>query len=98
MINVITIFFTVAIFTSCAVSEKKLSKDGLKIRVLSQKSETDCNVIERVIGKNENGSDELAKNHAKNLAASIDGNAIFFNDMVSNGNAIEAHATVYNCK
>ncbi|MDA8793921.1 DUF4156 domain-containing protein [Bacteriovoracaceae bacterium] len=97
-ISSLMLMFALLSLFGCAVSEKTLSSDGNKVKVLSMKEVEDCTVIDKVVGKNDLGSDELAQNHAKNLAADKDGNAVYFDDMVSNGKKIEAHATVYKCK
>ncbi len=87
----------VMVLGSCAVSKTKLSSDGKKVKVLGQAKNPECNVIDKVVGENEKGLDALAQNHARNLAADIGGDSIFFDEMVSNGNIVKAHATVYQC-
>ena len=82
---------------SCAVSKTKLSRGGKKIKVLGQAKNPQCQVIDKVVGENEKGIDALAQNHARNLAADIGGDALYFDEMVSNGNMVKAHATVYQC-
>lgn len=90
-------YLILAMLVSCAVSKTKLSDDGKKVKVLGQKNNPDCQVIDKVVGENEKGLDELAKNHARNLAAELDGDSLFFDELVSNGNIVKAHATVYQC-
>ena len=83
---------------SCAVSKTKLSSSGKKVKVLGQAKNPSCQVIDKVVGENEKGIDALAQNHARNLAADIGGDSLYFDEMVSNGNMVKAHATVYQCK
>ncbi|MAZ48609.1 MAG: hypothetical protein CME65_08595 [Halobacteriovoraceae bacterium] len=82
---------------SCAVSKTKLSRGGKKVKVLGQAKNSECQVIDKVVGENEKGIDALAQNHARNLAADIGGDALYFDEMVSNGHMVKAHATVYQC-
>lgn len=95
--KILMTIMTLTILTACAVSKTKLSEEGEKVKVLTQPKSPGCNVIDKVIGMNEKGIDELAQNHARNLAARMDANAIYF-EMVSNGNMVEAHGTVFQCK
>lgn len=87
-----------SILFSCAVSKTKLSDDGSKVKILASNKNPECHVLDKVIGENEKGSDELAKNHARNLAANLDGDAIYIDDMVNNANMVKVYATVYQCK
>ena len=80
----------------CAVSKTKLSDDGEKVKIISFPGKN-CNVIDKVVGINEKGIEQLAHNHARNLAAKLDGNAIVI-ETVSNGNMIKANGTVYDCR
>ena len=81
---------------SCAVSKKKLSEDGEKVKIISHAGDN-CSAIDKVTGINENGVADLAQNHARNLAARAGGNAILM-ETVGNGNMIKVNGTVYNCK
>ena len=94
----LTISIISLITISCSISKTKLSSDGQEVKILSKAEKSKCSTIDKVIGLNEKGSDDLAQNHARNLAASLDGNAIFFDEMVSSGNMVKAFATVYDCK
>ena len=93
LISTLLLLFT---FTSCSISKTKLSKDGAKVKV-HRKKPAGCNVLNKVIGVNENGSPALAKNHARNLAADNGGTAITFDEEVPNGNTVKIYATVYQC-
>jgi len=88
---------TLALFASCSTSKTKLSSGGKLVKTLQYKKNDNCNVVNKVVGENDIGSEELAKNHARNLAAKSDGNAIYFDETVANGNKIRVHATAYAC-
>lgn len=94
----LTLILLSLVAVSCAVSKTRLSDDGKTVKILSKAEKTSCNVVDKVVGVNEKGSDELAQNHARNLAAKVDGNAIFFDEMLSTGKMVKAMATVYECK
>lgn len=89
------LLISIFLITSCAVSKTKLSDDGKDVKVLSVPSKK-CDVIGKVTGENKEGIDQLAQNHARNLAAKMDGNAIYM-EMVTNGNDIKAIGTAYQC-
>ena len=82
----------------CSTSKTALSSDGKKVRILSSTKESGCNVVDKVVGENEKGSLPLAKNHARNLAAKVDGNAIFFDEIVQNGAVYKVYATAFECE
>lgn len=82
--------------TACSVSEKKLSDDAKKIKVISRANKK-CHVIGKYVGNNEDGTVELARNHALNLAAKDDANSIIFTEEVNNGKDWKVYATGYHC-
>lgn len=87
------------LLVGCAVSKTKLSSGGKQVRILKSKSSAkDCNVIDRVQGMNDKGSEQLATNHARNLLAKMDANAILVNDIIPNGSKIVVTATGYFCE
>ena len=81
--KLILLICTTFLVSSCAVSKKRLSSDGEKVRILSKAQLKNCSTVDKVIGLNEQGSDELAQNHARNLAAELDANGVYFDEMVS---------------
>ena len=85
-------------FVSCSTSKTKLSKKGMEVEVLSNKPGGQCSVVEKVIGVNDKGSVELARNHARNLIGNAGGNAITFDEEVMNGNSWRVHSTGFYCK
>lgn len=77
-------------------SNSKLSSDGRKVEIMIKPS-TNCEVVGKVVGINEDGSVELARNHARNLVADEDGNAIIIDEEVANGHVFKVYATGYRC-
>ncbi len=84
------------LLVSCAVSKTKLSDDGKKVKIIDYPGEN-CHALGKVVGINEEGIEELAQNHARNLAARLDANAIKI-ETVSNGNMVKANGIAYNCE
>lgn len=80
------------------VDQKQLSATGVEVKVLLNKAEKGCSVLEKVVGTNDNGSQDLAENHARNLAAKLRANAIYFNEVVQTGGTIKVYGTAYSCK
>lgn len=96
----ITLLFLLSIagFSGCAVSKTKLTERGLTVEILKTKSRAKrCNVVDKVTGENEIGSEELATNHTRNLAAESGGNAIVIDEVVPNGAHVIINATAYHC-
>ncbi len=82
---------------SCATSKKRLSDDGRKVQVLRSKPKGNCSVVDKVVGENDEGSVELARNHARNLVAKMDADSIYFDEEIGNGSVWRVHSTGYNC-
>jgi hypothetical protein len=83
---------------SCAGSSELLTDDGKKVELFNSKPGAECSVVGKVVGETDKGSVDLARNHARNLAAKLRANAIFVNEEVSNGAKIQAFATAYQCE
>lgn len=79
---------------SCAVSKTKLSDDGKKVKIITHAE--GCSALGKVVGENEEGIAELAQNHARNLAAKMEGDSVML-ETVSNGNMVKANGVVYQC-
>lgn len=92
----VTILISLVFLFACGSSDKKLSEKALSVKVLKNRS-TDCSVIGKYQGKNNGGSVELARNHARNLAAEDGANAIYFEEEFANGARWTVHAIAYNC-
>jgi hypothetical protein len=91
-----TILLGLFLLTSCGSGDKKLSEKGLSVKVLKNRS-TDCQVIGKYQGRNNGGSVELARNHARNQAAEDGANSIYFEEEFANGARWTVHAIAYNC-
>ncbi|MFZ4714251.1 MAG: hypothetical protein ACOYL6_11080 [Bacteriovoracaceae bacterium] len=83
--------------TVACSSNSKLSHDAKNVKVFGSKPDSDCEVVGKVIGINEEGSVELARNHARNMVADQDGNAIVFDEEVANGSVFKVYSTGYKC-
>ncbi len=85
------------LLVSCSAHKTKLDEKSKNIEVLSSKKNNGCHVVEKVIGENESGTEELALNHAKNLAIKAGGNAIYVEDTIKNAKTVRVHAIVFHC-
>ena len=84
------------VLSSCGTSKTKLSSDGKRVKMLKVKDKN-CHVMDKVVGENEKGSEELAENHARNLSGNADGNAMYIDEVVANGPRVKVYATAYHC-
>jgi hypothetical protein len=94
----LTKIFLLIALGACSVSKTKLSSRGEKVDVLANKPKEECSVLDRLVAENDKGSVELARNHARNLAAKVDANAVWFEQEIVNGNSVKIHFTAYHCK
>ncbi len=79
---------------SCAVSKTKLSDDGKKVKIITHSE--GCSALGKVVGVNEEGIEELAHNHARNLAARMGADSVML-ETVGNGNMIRSNGVAYQC-
>jgi hypothetical protein len=89
-------FIFLALFYACASGPHQLSNKAKELEIYIKKP-NDCRVVGKVVGKDENGSKELALNHALNQAADLKASGISINQEVPNGKVIEVHATAHDC-
>jgi hypothetical protein len=83
--------------SSCAVSKKKLSDDGKKVKVTYTEPKKNCDALVTVVGENDEGMLPLAINHARNLVAKEDGNLLYIKDKVNNSKKWRVHGVGYSC-
>jgi hypothetical protein len=83
---------------ACSSSPSTLTDEGKKVEVFDTKPGSECSVVGKVVGINEQGSADMARNHARNLAANLRGNALFITQEVPNGQKVQVYATAYDCE
>lgn len=86
----------ISLVVGCGSRSEKLSDKAKEIEV-HQTKPSQCRVIGKVEGMNEQGSKELALNDALNQAAEKGANGLFVNQEVPNGNKMSVYATAYDC-
>ena len=84
--------------SACSTSKTTLTDSGKEVQLFPNKPGQECNVVGKVVGENEQGSPDLARNHARNLAGKLKANGIFINQEVPNGGVIKVYATAYQCE
>ena len=93
---VLTFFLTM---TGCAgVSKTNLGPEGEALALITDRPHDSCRVTGFYEGINEQGSLELARVHARNLAARAGANSIKFNESIKNGPEWRVKATGYQCR
>ncbi len=96
--KVVLLMSTLSLLSACSSAPGVLSDEAKEVQVLANKPGEECHVVGKVVGENEQGSPELARNHARNLAANLRANGIFINQEVPNGAKIQVFATAYQCE
>ena len=81
---------------ACSSNKGILTEKAKELEVYTTKP-TNCNVVGRVVGIDQNGSTELATNDAINQAAKLKASGIFVNEEIPNGKGRSVHATAYQC-
>lgn len=90
------LFILLAVVTACSSKPGVLSDKAKNLEIYPNKP-VSCNVVGKVVGMDENGSTELATNHALNQAAKLSATGIVVNQEVPNGNKRAVYATAYQC-
>ena len=65
--------------------------------MLGNKPKSGCEVTAKVVGENDIGSPDMARNDARNKAADQGANSMFIDEEISNGSKWEIRATAYEC-
>ena len=92
------ISLSISLFSCAGTSKTKLSQKAKEMRILDSAKTPGCSVLDKVVGINEDGSEALANNHARNLSAGLEANGIYVNETVQNGSNIKVYATAYQCE
>jgi len=97
--TVVLLLFVLPCIFSCAGGPKnQLSKEAMEVNILpGPKPPSHCNALGKVVGTNDEGIEELAKNHARNQVADLNGSSLFIKETVTNGNKITIHGVAYKC-
>lgn len=74
-----------------------LTSEGQKVNVAKTKQKS-CSVIGKFVGKHEEGSVELARNQAVNMAAEKGATDVYFDEEVNNAKVWTVHAIGYMCR
>lgn len=82
---------------ACSSNPGQLSNDAKNIEVLVNKPGQGCYTVGKVVGVSNEGSKELALNHALNQAAKLNASALHVNQEVPNGKKMMAYGTAYKC-
>ncbi|MBY0516825.1 MAG: DUF4156 domain-containing protein [Bacteriovoracaceae bacterium] len=92
------VMFLLVVLTACSSSPGNLTDLGKEVQILDSKPGSECSVVGKVVGENEQGSIDLARNHARNLGGKLKANSIFINQEVPNGQKYQVFATAYQCE
>lgn len=84
------------IMAGCSSTPSQLSDKAAQLEVFGTRP-TGCKVVGKVKGVNEEGSKDLALNHALNQAADLNASGIFVDQEVPNGRVMTVYATAYKC-
>lgn len=95
LMSLVVLMFAVA----CSSTSKTiLSSKAKDVEILVNRPGPECQVVGKIVGENEQGSVELARNHARNQSAKLDATAMLINQEVPNGNSVKVYATAYQCE
>lgn len=89
-------FILLAVLVACSSKPGILTEKAKNLEVYPNKPAS-CDVVGKVVGMDENGSTELATNHALNQAAKLGATGMVVNQEVPNGNKRSVYATAYQC-
>ncbi len=87
---------TLLLLASCATPHT-LTSEAMKVNVAKNKQES-CSVVGKFQGMHEEGSVDLARNQAINMAADKGAKDIYFDEEINNGSKWVVHAIGYICR
>ncbi|GAB4406260.1 MAG: hypothetical protein OHK0056_04850 [Bacteriovoracaceae bacterium] len=87
------------LISGCAgTSKEELSPEARNVKVYPNRRGLQCDVVGKVVGENDEGSVELARNHARNLEAKKGANGIVFDEEIQNGKNWKVYSTSFLCE
>lgn len=96
--KIINLILVLLLAVGCASNPHHLSEEAKAMEVLSSKpKDNECEILAKVKGFHDQGSERMAKNMAQNKAADEGADSIYFDESVSNGSKREVMATGYKC-
>lgn len=98
VVRIVWFWGLILVLASCGTSSPQLSSGGEQVKILLNKKESGCKVLDKVVGENDQGSQDLAENNARNLAGKVKANAIYFDEVVATGSNIKVYGTAYWCQ
>lgn len=96
MTKLFTSLLLITLVTACSSFKTKLTSDGRNVKVVDKKPKS-CEPVGKVEGTNDEGSDDLAIVHARNLAGDEDADTMFIDDQIEQGKMRRILATAYIC-
>ncbi len=90
------VIFALLLLASCSTPHT-LTSDGAKVNIAKNKQKS-CSVIGKFEGKHEEGSVDLARNQAVNMAADKGATDVYFEEEINNGRKWTVHAIGYMCR
>jgi len=93
--KILSSLILLATLASCSTSTTQLSDSGKNVRVYPNRRGLQCEVVGKVVGENKEGSVELARNHARNLAGEKGADGIVFDEEIQNGSNWKVHSTAF---
>lgn len=92
------LILSLTLIASCASDPYKLTSKAKEVEVLDRKPKGNkCEVVAKVKGFHDQGSESMAINMARNKAASEGADSIYIDEAVPNGSKRHISATAYFC-
>ncbi|EQC44477.1 putative lipoprotein [Bacteriovorax sp. BSW11_IV] len=96
MTKLFTSLILITLFASCSSIMTKLTSDGKEVKVVDKRPKN-CQPVGKVEGLNNDGSEDLAIVHARNLAGKEDADTLYIDDTIEQGKRRRVLATAFIC-
>jgi len=97
MKKIISMVIVLVICGSCASGPTTMTKKGKEVQIVHKSNVSSCDLVGKVFGKDEDGSEEIAKIDLQNAAADMKVDTVVITETIQNGKVVVIHAMGYRC-
>src|SRR3989339_270852 len=97
MKKILSVVCLLVLCGSCASGPITMTKKGKEVKIVHKSNVSSCDIVGKVFGKDETGSEELAKIDLQNAAADMEVDTVVITETIQNGKIVVIHAMGYRC-
>jgi len=97
MNKIISVVLVLFFCGACASGPTMMTKKGKEVQIVHKSNVSNCDIVGKVFGKDESGSEEIAKIDLQNAASDMEVDTVVITETIQNGKVVVLHAMGYRC-